>query len=194
MRDELTTHHSSYYIDHSQPPAPLLISNGWADDFFRPTSRSASTTGTRTQFPIAAIRCSTWTSGTSAGRTRRRTRASAADSREEAWMDYYVRGMGSPAAPPPRGGGAHPDLPELGSRRRPYSAPSWAQPRPRARCAWTPPQPRGDSCPPPAAPALGARASTRLRWRRLRDPPPPRTRPTPRPTTAARCRGKQVTR
>jgi fermentation-respiration switch protein FrsA (DUF1100 family) len=32
--DEVTTHHSSYYIDHSTRPAPLLISNGWTDDIF----------------------------------------------------------------------------------------------------------------------------------------------------------------
>jgi hypothetical protein len=32
--DEVMTHHSSYYIDHSIPPAPLLISNGWTDDIF----------------------------------------------------------------------------------------------------------------------------------------------------------------
>ena len=32
--DEITTHHSSYYIDDSTSPAPLLISNGWTDDLF----------------------------------------------------------------------------------------------------------------------------------------------------------------
>ena len=32
--DEITTHHSSYYIDDSTAPAPLLISNGWTDDLF----------------------------------------------------------------------------------------------------------------------------------------------------------------
>ncbi len=32
--EEVTTHHSSYYIDHSIAPAPLLISNGWTDDIF----------------------------------------------------------------------------------------------------------------------------------------------------------------
>ena len=32
--DEVLTHHSSYYIDHSRRPAPLLISNGWTDDIF----------------------------------------------------------------------------------------------------------------------------------------------------------------
>src|SRR5207247_1744413 len=32
--NEITAHHSSYYVDHSEPPAPLLISNGFTDDLF----------------------------------------------------------------------------------------------------------------------------------------------------------------
>src|SRR4051794_1899505 len=34
VRNEIAEHHSSYYIDHSQPPAPILISNGFTDDLF----------------------------------------------------------------------------------------------------------------------------------------------------------------
>ncbi len=34
MVHEMTTHHSSYYIDHSTPPAPLLIAEGLTDDLF----------------------------------------------------------------------------------------------------------------------------------------------------------------
>jgi predicted acyl esterase len=34
MVDELTRHHSSYYIDPSVPPAPMLIASGWTDDLF----------------------------------------------------------------------------------------------------------------------------------------------------------------
>src|SRR5690606_28371908 len=34
MLDEIQKHHSSYYIDSSQPPAPLLISSGFTDDLF----------------------------------------------------------------------------------------------------------------------------------------------------------------
>ncbi|KAB2855072.1 MAG: hypothetical protein F9K43_28800, partial [Bauldia sp.] len=32
--DEMTSHHSSYYIDDSTPPAPMLISSGFTDDLF----------------------------------------------------------------------------------------------------------------------------------------------------------------
>ena len=34
MLEEIQTFHSSYSIDDSQPPAPLLIQNGWTDDLF----------------------------------------------------------------------------------------------------------------------------------------------------------------
>ena len=32
--DEITQHHSSYYIDHSIAPAPMLMSSGFTDDLF----------------------------------------------------------------------------------------------------------------------------------------------------------------
>jgi hypothetical protein len=32
--DEVTSHHSAYYIDDSIPPAPLFIYNAWTDDLF----------------------------------------------------------------------------------------------------------------------------------------------------------------
>lgn len=32
--DEITRHHSAYYVDDSVPPAPLLVYNAWTDDLF----------------------------------------------------------------------------------------------------------------------------------------------------------------
>ncbi len=32
--DEITSHHSAYYVDDSIPPAPLFIYNAWTDDLF----------------------------------------------------------------------------------------------------------------------------------------------------------------
>lgn len=32
--DEITKHHSAYYIDASQPPAPIFAYNSWTDDLF----------------------------------------------------------------------------------------------------------------------------------------------------------------
>ncbi len=53
--DEVTSHHSSYYIDHSIPPAPLLISNGWTDDIFPPDEAIRFYNRTRTEYRGADI-------------------------------------------------------------------------------------------------------------------------------------------
>lgn len=53
--DEVTSHHSSYYIDHSIPPAPLLISNGWTDDLFPADEAIRFYNRTRTEHPSADI-------------------------------------------------------------------------------------------------------------------------------------------
>ncbi|MBM4269484.1 MAG: hypothetical protein FJ144_23250 [Deltaproteobacteria bacterium] len=34
LRNEITRHHSAYYIDDSVPPAPLYVYNAWTDDLF----------------------------------------------------------------------------------------------------------------------------------------------------------------
>ena len=49
--DEITKHHSSYYIDHSKAPAPLLISNGWTDDLFPPDEAIRFYNRTRAKHP-----------------------------------------------------------------------------------------------------------------------------------------------
>ena len=77
-RRRVTTHHSSYYIDHSEPPAPLLISNGWTDDLFPADEAIRFYNRTRTQYPDADSRCSSATTATSAGRTRSPTSPCAA--------------------------------------------------------------------------------------------------------------------
>ena len=53
--DEVTSHHSSYYIDHSIPPAPLLISNGWTDDLFPADEAIRFYNRTRTEYPGSDI-------------------------------------------------------------------------------------------------------------------------------------------
>ena len=48
---EITAHHSSYYIDHSRPPAPLLIQSGWNDDLFPVDEGVRFYNRTRAQYP-----------------------------------------------------------------------------------------------------------------------------------------------
>jgi predicted acyl esterase len=94
IRDELTTHHSSYYIDHSQPPAPLLISNGWTDDLFPPDEAIRFYNRTRTQYPTADISLFFADLGHPRGQNKAAD-LSVRQTAELAWMDYYVKGVGS---------------------------------------------------------------------------------------------------
>jgi fermentation-respiration switch protein FrsA (DUF1100 family) len=52
---QLTTYHSSYYIDHSEPPAPLLISNGWTDDLFPADEALRFYNRTKSQYPRTPV-------------------------------------------------------------------------------------------------------------------------------------------
>ena len=53
--EEIKAHHSAYYIDHSVPPAPLLISNGFTDDLFPADEAIRYYNRIRSQYPNAPI-------------------------------------------------------------------------------------------------------------------------------------------
>jgi Acetyl xylan esterase (AXE1)/RTX calcium-binding nonapeptide repeat (4 copies) len=53
--DEITSHHSSYYIDHSIAPAPLLISSGWTDDLVPADEAIRFYNRTRAEHPGADV-------------------------------------------------------------------------------------------------------------------------------------------
>ena len=73
MRDELTTHHSAYYIGHSQPPAPTIITSGWNDDLFPADEAIRFYNRTRTETPRLRSRWCWQAWDTSARRTGRLT-------------------------------------------------------------------------------------------------------------------------
>ncbi len=52
---EVTTHHSAYYIDDSEPPAPLFIHNAWTDDLFPADEALRFYLKTRFRYPSAEI-------------------------------------------------------------------------------------------------------------------------------------------
>jgi predicted acyl esterase len=94
VRSELTTNHSAYYIDHSEPPAPLLVSNGWTDDLFPPDEALRFYNRTRTQYPGAPVSLFFMSYGHQRGQNKAADRA-VLTAREYEWMDYYVKGTGS---------------------------------------------------------------------------------------------------
>jgi predicted acyl esterase len=91
--DQITTYHSSYYIDHSQAPAPLLIQNGWNDDLFPVDEAVRYYNRTRAEYPGNPISLFLMDDG------HDRSQNKAADEalflqRENAWFDHYLKGVG----------------------------------------------------------------------------------------------------
>jgi predicted acyl esterase len=91
---EIEAHHSSYYIDHSEPPAPLLISNGFTDDLFPADEAIRFYNLIRSKYPTAPISMMFGDFG------HQRSANKAADSAavgaaENAWLDFYVKGSGA---------------------------------------------------------------------------------------------------
>ena len=91
--DELTTHHSSYYIDDSIPPAPMLISNGWTDDLFPPDEALRFYNRTRTNHPGAPISLIFSDHGHQRGQNKA-VDAAFRNAELHEWFDHYVRAPG----------------------------------------------------------------------------------------------------
>ena len=133
--DEVTSHHSSYYIDDSVAPAPMLISNGWTDDLFPPDEAIRFYNRTRTNHPATPISLIF----TSHGHQRGQNKDIDGDWRNtqtHAWFDHYVKHTGAepfqgvqtltttcPDTEP--SGGATGDFDDLAADT-PFRAPSWA--------------------------------------------------------------------
>lgn len=93
MLHQLTTYHSSYAINHSEPPAPLLIANGWTDDLFPVDEALRYYNRTKTQYPGTPL--SLYFGDWGHPRAQNKT----ADlglyvSAVDRWLNYYVRGRG----------------------------------------------------------------------------------------------------
>src|SRR4029077_5572802 len=94
LSTEVTTHHSSYYIDHSTPPAPLLISSGFTDDLFPADEAIRYYNRIRSQYPTAPISMVFGDFGHQRAANKAADQAEVKSS-EDAWLDYYVKGGGS---------------------------------------------------------------------------------------------------
>jgi predicted acyl esterase len=121
--DQITRYHSAYYIDHSEAPSPLLISNGWTDDLFPPDEAIRFYNRTRTEYPGAMVDLFFSDAGHQRGQNK------AADTavrvaRQDAWFDYFLKGQGkAPLA------GQVETLTKVcgGPSAGPYFAPNWAK-------------------------------------------------------------------
>lgn len=92
--DQITTYHSSYYIDHSEPPAPLLIQNGWNDDLFPVDEAVRFYNRTRAQYPGDPISLFLMDDGHARSQNKEADAALFLQ-RENAWFDHYLKGTGT---------------------------------------------------------------------------------------------------
>src|SRR6185503_4795672 len=92
--DEVTSHHSSYYIDDSVAPAPMLISNGWTDDLFPPDEAIRFYNRTRTSHPGTPIALIFTDHGHQRGQNKVPD-GTFRSRRRHAWFAFYVRGQGT---------------------------------------------------------------------------------------------------
>jgi predicted acyl esterase len=88
--DELTTHHSSYSIDHSETPAPLLIANGWTDDLFPADEAIRFYNRTRAEHPKAKVSLMFFDFGHQRGQNKATDTALLA-ARTRDWFDRYLK-------------------------------------------------------------------------------------------------------
>jgi X-Pro dipeptidyl-peptidase (S15 family)/X-Pro dipeptidyl-peptidase C-terminal non-catalytic domain len=119
---EITSHHSSYYIDHSQPPAPLLIQNGWNDDLFPVDEAVRFYNRTRTEYPGDPISLFLMDDGHDRSQNKPTDQALFL-ARLNAWFDHYLKGEG----PAPQSSTEALTTVCGGPSEGPYKAASWRE-------------------------------------------------------------------
>jgi predicted acyl esterase len=124
VADEVIAHHSSYYIDHTEAPAPLLMSNGWTDDLFPADETIRFYNRTRSQYPGADLSLFYMDYGHQRGQNKDADIAKLR-ARQNAWFDYFLKGVG----PKPFEGveTLTQTCPKAAASGGPYFAPSWAE-------------------------------------------------------------------
>jgi predicted acyl esterase len=121
--DEISAHHSAYYLDHSEPPAPLLISNGFSDDLFPADEAIRYYNRTRSQYPNAPLSLFFGDFGHMRA-IGKPAESAALDAAQNAWLDFYVKGAGSQ---PSQGVTAYTlTCPSTDPSGGPFQAGSWA--------------------------------------------------------------------
>jgi hypothetical protein len=122
--DELESHHSSYGIDHSEPPAPLLISNGFTDDLFPVDEAIRYYNRTKSQYPNAPVSLLFGDFGHPRAQNKPDV-TTAITNATSRWFDYYIKGAG---AVPFQGVTAYTETcPKTAPSGGPFTAPNWAK-------------------------------------------------------------------
>ena len=98
MVRELTKFHSAYYVNDADAPAPMLMSNGYWDDFVPVDEAVSYYNKIRTDHPRTPVALSFGDVGHARSADRDQDAETVLD---DAWLDYYVKGVGArPQADP----------------------------------------------------------------------------------------------
>ena len=123
MVTEISGFHSSYGLDHSQAPAPLLISSGFTDDLFPVNEATRFYNRSRAQFPNSPLALFFGSFGHARGQNKS-TVSSARTDLETKWIDHYLGGVG--AAPASEVTTFTQTCPEVTPDGGPFKAGDWA--------------------------------------------------------------------
>jgi predicted acyl esterase len=91
--EALTTFHSSFYINHTEEPSPLLVQSGWNDDLFPVDEALRFYQRTRAQYPNDPISLYLMDDGHARSQNKAAD-AAAFNQRLEAWFAHYLKGEG----------------------------------------------------------------------------------------------------
>jgi predicted acyl esterase len=92
--NEVSAHHSAYYIDHSEQPAPLLIANGFTDDLFPADEAIRFYNRIRSLHPMAPVSLFFGDFGHPRAAENKSPETGELNDAGDAWLDYYVKGTG----------------------------------------------------------------------------------------------------
>ncbi|MBK5110886.1 MAG: acetylxylan esterase [Thermoleophilia bacterium] len=93
MVTEISGFHSSYGLDHSAAPAPLMISSGFTDDLFPVNEATRFYNRSRAQFPNSPLALFFGSFGHARGQNKS-TVTSALSDLTTKWIDHYLGGVG----------------------------------------------------------------------------------------------------
>jgi len=123
MFEEITRYHSSYYVDASQAPAPLLMSTGFTDDLFPVNEVIRYYNRTRANYPNTPMSIFAGSFGHARGQSQANV-TSALLTLEEDWIDYYLKDIGT--QPPSEVTAYTQTCPNGSDGGGPYTADDWA--------------------------------------------------------------------
>jgi predicted acyl esterase len=123
MIEQLTTYHSSFYINHAEAPSPLLFQSGWNDDLFPADEVLRFYQRTRAQYPGDPVSLFLADYGHSRSQNKEADIA-LFNERLEAWFAHYLKGEGS--APSSSVEALTTTCPETAASEGPFKAAGWA--------------------------------------------------------------------